>query len=117
MIRSTPQQGHNSGTPAGQQLRAFVERIERVEEEIKSLNGDKSEIYKELRGIGFDVKAVRQVVAARKLDTVEREEREALFDLYWCAINDSLVHVHVHEGNGSGGETNPAVRVGSALGR
>lgn len=52
-------QGHNSG---GQQLRAFIERIERVEEEIKSLNADKSEIYKEARGNGFDVKTMRKVV-------------------------------------------------------
>jgi uncharacterized protein (UPF0335 family) len=81
-------------------LRAFVERIERVEEEIKTLNGDKSEIYKEARGHGYDVKAIRAVVAKRKLDSAEREEREAIFDLYWSALHGgSHVHVHTHVEN------------------
>jgi uncharacterized protein (UPF0335 family) len=75
-------------------LRAFVERIERVEEEIKTLNADKSEIYKEARGHGYDVKAIRAVVAKRKLDSAEREEREAIFDLYWSALHGGSVHVH-----------------------
>jgi uncharacterized protein (UPF0335 family) len=81
--------------PAGQ-LRAFIERIERIEEEIKTLNADKSEIYKELRGCGFDVKAVRQCVAARKLDSAERDERNAMFNLYWDALTGAS-RVHVHE--------------------
>ncbi|AID29218.1 DUF2312 domain-containing protein [Mesorhizobium huakuii 7653R] len=85
-----------SQTVAAGQLRAFIERIERVEEEIKTLNADKSEIYKELRGVGFDVKAVRQCVAARKLDSAEREERNAIFDLYWEALTGAS-RVHVHE--------------------
>lgn len=84
------------------QLRAFVERIERIEADIKDLNGDKSEVYKELRGCGFDVKAVRAVVAKRKLDTADREERDAMFDLYWSALNgtgtEDATRVHVHEG-------------------
>ncbi|TPM39609.1 DUF2312 domain-containing protein [Mesorhizobium sp. B2-3-4] len=85
-----------SQTVAAGQLRAFIERIERVEEEIKTLNADKSEIYKEARGVGFDVKAVRQCVAARKLDSAEREERNAIFDLYWEALTGAS-RVHVHE--------------------
>lgn len=79
-------------TVAAGQLRAIIERIERVEAEIHELNADKSEIYKEARGFGFDVKAVRQCVAARKLDSAEREERNAMFDLYWSALQGS-VHV------------------------
>lgn len=83
------------------QLRAFVERIERIEADIKDLNGDKSEVYKELRGCGFDVKAVRAVVAKRKLDTADREERDAMFELYWSALNgtgtEHATRVHVHE--------------------
>jgi len=74
---------------SAQQLRSFVERVERIEEEISALNADKSEIYKEARGNGFDVKALRKVVAQRKLDPSEREERDALFDLYWSAIHGS----------------------------
>lgn len=84
---------HISETVSAGQLRAFIERIERLEEEIKTLNGEKSEVYKEMRGVGFDVKAVRQCVAARKLDSAEREERDAIFDLYWSALTGS-VHVH-----------------------
>lgn len=84
---------HISETVSAGQLRAFIERIERVEEEIKAANGDKSGIYKEARGCGFDVKAIRQCVAARKLDSAEREERTAIFELYWSALTGS-VHVH-----------------------
>lgn len=80
------------------QLRAFVERIERIEADIKDLNGDKSEVYKELRGCGFDVKAVRAVVAKRKLDTADREERDAMFDLYWSALNgEDRARAHARE--------------------
>jgi uncharacterized protein (UPF0335 family) len=85
-----------SDTVAAGQLRAFVERIERIESEIKDLNADKSEIYKELRGFGFDVKAVRQCVSARKLDSSELQERNAVFDMYWEALTGAS-HVHVHE--------------------
>ena len=80
------------------QLRAFVERIERIEADIKDLNADKSEVYKELRGCGFDVKAVRAVVAKRKLDTADREERDAMFDLYWSALNgEDRARAHARE--------------------
>ena len=92
----SPDITETSQTVAAGKLRAFIERIEHIEAEIKDLNADKSEIYKELRGEGFDVKAVRQCVAARKLDTAEREERTAIFDLYWAALN-GVSRVHVHE--------------------
>lgn len=85
-----------SDTVAAGQLRALIERIERVEAEIKDLNADKSDIYKEARGVGYDVKAIRQCVAARKLDSAEREERDAIFDLYWNALTGGS-RVHVHE--------------------
>jgi uncharacterized protein (UPF0335 family) len=78
-------QGHN--LPAGARLRSFIERVERLDEEIKSLNADKSEIYKEARGEGFDAKVMRKVVTARKMDSADREEQDALFDLYWSAIH------------------------------
>jgi uncharacterized protein (UPF0335 family) len=78
-----------SDTVAAGQLRAFVERIERIEADIKEMNADKSEVYKELRGVGFDVKAVRQCVAARKLDSSELQERNAVFDMYWDALGGS----------------------------
>lgn len=71
------------------QLRAFVERIERIESDIKELNAIKSDIYKEMRGDGYDVTAVRKVVAKRKLDSADREEQDAIFDLYWTALHGS----------------------------
>lgn len=77
-------------------LRALVERIERVEADIKDLNADKSDIYKEARGCGYDVKAIRAVVAKRKLDSAERDERDAIFGLYWDALNGAS-RVHMHE--------------------
>lgn len=79
-------------------LRSFVERVERIEEEIKTLNDDKSEVYKEIRSAGFDVKTVRKVVAKRKIEDHVRDEQDALFDTYWNALHGSgLVHVHTRE--------------------
>ena len=90
-----------SETIAAAQLRAFIERVERLEEEIKELNADKSDIYKEMRGVGFDVKTVRKIVAKRKLETHEREEQDELLKLYWDALygsGEEAPRVHVHEG-------------------
>lgn len=81
---------------ARDQLRAFIERVERVEEEIATLNTDKSDIYKEARAVGFDVKVLRKVVAKRKLETRVREEQDAIFDMYWDALYGAPVHVHTH---------------------
>jgi uncharacterized protein (UPF0335 family) len=71
---------------AGDQLRAFVERIEHVEEEIKALTEDKKDIYAEAKGNGFDAKILREVVRLRKQDQKERDEHESLLDLYLQAI-------------------------------
>lgn len=81
---------------ANDQLKAIVERVERVESEIKDLNADKSDIYKEARSSGFDVKAIKQVVAQRKLDSSERDERDAVFNLYWDSVH-GLVNAHARE--------------------
>jgi uncharacterized protein (UPF0335 family) len=67
-------------------LRAFVERIERVEEEIRALTDDKKDIYAEAKGQGFDVKVLREVVRIRKQDQKERDEAESLLDVYLHAI-------------------------------
>jgi uncharacterized protein (UPF0335 family) len=96
------------------QLRAFVERIERVEEEIKTLNDDKSEIYKEIRAVGFDVKTVRKVVAKRKLDDTVRDEQDALFDMYWDALTGGS-HVHVHEDRNSYADAKLVATVANAV--
>jgi uncharacterized protein (UPF0335 family) len=71
---------------AGDQLRAFVERIEHIEEEIKGLTEDKKDIYAEAKGNGFDVKIVREVIRIRKQDQKERDEQESLLDVYLHAL-------------------------------
>lgn len=64
------------------QLRAFVERIERLNEEKKALTEDIKEVYAEAKGGGFDPKIIRKVIAIRKQDVGKRQEEEALLDLY-----------------------------------
>jgi uncharacterized protein (UPF0335 family) len=87
--------GHNT---AADQLKAIVQRVERLETEIKDLNDDKSEIFKEARANGFDVKAIKKVVQKRKLDDHVREEQDLVFDTYWDAIHGTnLVHAHARE--------------------
>jgi uncharacterized protein (UPF0335 family) len=74
---------------AGDQLRAFVERIEHVEEEIRSLTEDKKEIFAEAKGEGFDVKILKEVIRIRKQDQEERQEHESLLEVYLHAIQDA----------------------------
>ena len=71
---------------AGDQLRTIVERIEKVEEEIKELAEAKKEIFHEAKGNGFDVKILREVIRVRKQDAEERDEMESLLDTYLEAI-------------------------------
>lgn len=71
---------------AQDQLRAFVERIERMEEEKKAIADDIKEIYAEAKGNGFDTKVLRQIVRIRKQDHSERMEQEALLELYMAAL-------------------------------
>jgi len=74
------------GGVAADQLRAFVERIERLEEEVKVINDDKADIYAEAKANGYCKKTIRKVVALRKKQPHEREEEEALLDLYLHAL-------------------------------
>lgn len=76
--------GHNG--VAGDQLKSIVERVETVEEQIKELNADKADIYKEARGNGFDVPTIKKIVRLRKQDAAEREEADTLLDLYLDAL-------------------------------
>ena len=75
------------GGVAGDRLRAFVERIERIEEDIKGLNDDKKDIYAEAKGEGFDVKILKEVIRLRKQDEDERDERESMLDVYMHALS------------------------------
>lgn len=74
------------GGIAGAQLRSFIERIERLEEEKAALAADIREVFAEAKGNGFDPKVMRQVLKLRKLDQADRQEQEALLDLYMSAI-------------------------------
>ncbi len=74
------------GGIAVDRLRAFVERIERLEEEKAALAADIREVYSEAKGTGFDVKTLRQIVQLRKLDQAARQEQEHLLDTYKRAL-------------------------------
>ncbi|WP_455480598.1 DUF2312 domain-containing protein [Bartonella sp. B12(2025)] len=71
------------------QLRAFIERIERLEEEKKTISDDIKEVYAELKGSGFDSKAVRSIIRLRKKEDHERMEEEAIIQLYKNALGMS----------------------------
>ena len=76
----------DAGGVAASQLRSFVERIERLEEDKKGIADDIRDVYAEAKGSGFDAKVMRQVVRLRKKDAGERQEEEALLDLYMHAL-------------------------------
>ncbi len=71
---------------AQSQIRSIVERIERLEEEKKAIADDIKEVYAEAKSNGFDTKTLRKVVTLRKKDRAEREEEEAMLDLYLNAM-------------------------------
>ena len=74
------------GSVAAGQLRSLIERIERLEEEKKTIAEDIREVYAEAKGNGFDTKVMRQVIRIRKQDSSERQEEEAIRDLYLHAL-------------------------------
>jgi uncharacterized protein (UPF0335 family) len=71
---------------AKDQLKAIIERVERLEEEKKAIADDIRDVYAEAKGNGFDTKALRSVVRLRKQDKQEREEQEAILDTYLQAL-------------------------------
>lgn len=76
----------NTESVAQDQLRAFIERIERMEEEKAAIAEDIKEIYGEAKGNGFDTKVIREIVRIRKVDAHERAEHEAILQLYMGAL-------------------------------
>lgn len=76
-----------AGGVAGDQLRSFIERVERLEEEKKGIADDIREVYAEAKAMGFDSKVMRQVIKLRKMDTEVRQEMEALLEVYMHAID------------------------------
>ena len=76
----------NTESVAADQLKSFIERIERLEEEKAGIAGDIKEIYAEAKGNGFDTKAMRRIISLRKKDHAERQEEEAILELYMQAL-------------------------------
>jgi uncharacterized protein (UPF0335 family) len=68
------------------QLRALVERIERLEEEKKTIAADIKEVFAEAKGHGFDTKILRKVISLRRKEASEREEEQSMLDLYMAAL-------------------------------
>ena len=86
--QQTPGEGHNSGTTkfAKDQLKAFVERVERLNEDKQTILDDIKNVYAEAKGNGFDVKALRTIIRMRKQDVNERKEAEAILETYLHAL-------------------------------
>lgn len=71
---------------AKDQLKSIIERIERLEEEKKTISDDIRDVYAESKGNGFDVKALRSIIRLRKQDPNERQEQEAILETYMQAL-------------------------------
>lgn len=76
----------DGGGIAGERLRSFIQRIERLEEEKKTLSDDIREVYSEAKSNGFDPKIMRQVVRLRRMESADRQEQEALIETYLSAL-------------------------------
>jgi uncharacterized protein (UPF0335 family) len=89
---SEPSIGHNSEAEAPatkfakDQLKTIIERIERLEEEKKTISDDVRDVYVEAKGNGYDVKAIRTIVRLRKQDANERQEQESILEMYMQAL-------------------------------
>lgn len=77
------------GGVAGKRLTAFIERIERLEEEKSGLSDDLKDVYAEAKGVGFDVITVRRIIKLRKMDPDKRREQDELLELYKSAVGMS----------------------------
>ena len=74
---------------SGNRILSFIERIERIDEELKELSEGKKEVLNEAKGEGFDVKILKEILRLRKRDQDERGEQESLLDLYLQAIQSA----------------------------
>jgi uncharacterized protein (UPF0335 family) len=74
------------GGVAGERLKSFIERIERLEEEKRALGEDIKEVFAEAKGSGFDPKIMRQIIKIRRMDKDDLDEQEALLDVYMRAL-------------------------------
>ncbi len=81
-----PRPNDSSQTVAAGQLRSFIERVERLDEDKKAIADYIKDVFAEMKGTGFDTKAVRTILRLRQRDKAEREEEEAILDLYKAAL-------------------------------
>ena len=89
LAHGAPGIGHNNGEVNSDHLRAFIERIERLEEEKRAIADDIKEVYAEAKGNGFDAKIMRKIVASRRQDREKRKEEEGLLEIYMSALGMS----------------------------
>lgn len=82
--------GHNSGEVSGARIKAFVERVERLEEEKKAISEDVRDVYSEAKAQGFDAKILRKLVSIRKVNLEKRREEQELLQLYASAMQLEL---------------------------
>ena len=82
------QRSESMGEATREKLKQFIARIERLEAEKTELMADIREVYAEAKTFGFDTKILRKTIATRKMDRAEREEQEALLELYLGAVED-----------------------------
>lgn len=76
----------DSSAVNGGHLKAFIERVEHLHEEKRAIEGDISEVFKEAKGVGFDVKIMKKIVALRRMDREKRIEEAEIMSLYMSAI-------------------------------
>ncbi|MEL6113360.1 MAG: DUF2312 domain-containing protein [Pseudomonadota bacterium] len=88
MADGTANMDVQTGGVAADRLRSFIERVENLEEEKTNIMNDIKEVFAEAKGEGYDVKILRQIIRLRKMDRAERQEQEALLDLYLSALGD-----------------------------
>lgn len=85
-FRGNNEESQEVGGVSGQRLRAFIERVERLEEEKSALAEDIKDIMAEAKAVGFDTKTMRKIIRLRKMDKEKRNEEEELLELYKAAI-------------------------------
>ena len=85
-MAASPAPAVDPSSVAADQLKSIIERIERLEEEKAGIAGDIKDVYAEAKGTGFDVKALRKIISLRKKDHAERQEEEAILELYMQAL-------------------------------
>lgn len=78
--------GHNSENTTASHLRAFIERVERLEEEKRTIADDIKEVYAEAKGNGFNAKVMRKIVSMRRQDAEKRQEEETILNLYMGSL-------------------------------